>query len=56
MTYTEIMADAVVKSGTKLTESTVSKYLLDNGYTGRSTTAKIGEIIDKAKVIRERKN
>ena len=56
MTYIEIMTDAVAKSDTKLTESIVCKFLFDNGYTGRSTTAKISEIIDKAKIIRERKN
>jgi hypothetical protein len=56
MTYIEVMADAVAKSGISLSKVIVGKFLFDNGYTGRSTTAQIGEIIDKAKAIRERKN
>ena len=56
MTYTEIMVDAVAKSGINLSEIIVCKFLFDSGYIGRSTTAKIGEIIDKVKAIRERKN
>jgi len=56
MTYTEIMADAVAKSGINLSDIIVGKFLFDSGYIGRSTTAKIGEILDRAKAIRERKN
>ena len=50
MTYTEIMADAVAKSGISLTETNVGKFLFDSGYTGRSTTAKVGEIINIASI------
>ena len=53
--YTEIMTDAVAKADITLKDSTIGKFLYDNGYTGRSTTAKVGEIIDKAKAIRERR-
>jgi len=56
MNYTEIMADAVAKSNINLVESNVSKFLFNSGYTGKSTTNKISEIIDMAKVIRKRKN
>jgi len=55
MTYTEIMADAVTKSGINLSESTVCLFLFENGYIGRRTTARVGEIVCKAKTIRERK-
>ncbi len=55
MDYTEIMADAVANADVPLKDTAVGKFLSDNGYTGRSTTAKAGEIIAKAKVIRERR-
>jgi hypothetical protein len=54
MNYTEIITDAVATSNIPLTGSLVGKFLFDNGYTARSTTVKVNEIIDKAKIIRER--
>jgi len=51
--YTEIMADAVANADVPLEETTVGRFLYDNGYTGRSTSAKAVEIIEKAKVLRE---
>lgn len=53
MDYTEIMADAVANADVHLEETAVGRFLYDNGYTGRSTTAKANEIINKAKAIRE---
>jgi len=56
MNYTEIMADAVANADVPLKDVAVGLFLFDNGYTGKSTTAKVSEIIDKAKAIRERRN
>ncbi len=56
MDYTEIMTDAVANADVPLKDMAVSRFLFDSGYTGRSTTAKVSEIIDKAKAIRERKD
>ena len=56
MNYTEIMTDAVANAGIPLNDLAVEKFLYKNGYIGRSTTAKVGEIIDKAKTIRERRS
>ena len=53
--YMEIMSDAVASAGIPLTDSAVGQFLFTNGYTGRSITAKTGEIINKAKSIRERR-
>lgn len=56
MDYTEIMADAAANAAVPLKDAAVGKFLYESGYTGRSTTAKVNEIIDKAKAIRERRN
>lgn len=53
MDYTEIMTDAVANADLPLKDTAVAKFLFEGGYTGRSTTARVNEIIDKAKVIRE---
>jgi hypothetical protein len=54
MDYTEIMTDAVANADVPLKDTAVGKFLYESGYTGRSTTAKVNEIIDKARAIRER--
>ena len=54
MDYTKIMTDAVANADVPLKDKAVGKYLYESGYTGRSTTAKVNEIIDMAKTIRER--
>lgn len=54
MDYTEIMTYAVANADVPLKDTSVGKFLYESGYTGRSTTAKVNEIIDKAKAIRER--
>jgi hypothetical protein len=56
MNYTEIMTDAVANADVALTDADIGRFLFNNGYTGRSTTAKVREIIEKAKVIRERRS
>jgi hypothetical protein len=53
MDYKEIMTDAVANADVHLKDIAVGKFLYESGYTGRSTTAKVNEIIDKAKAIRE---
>ncbi len=53
--YVEIMTDAVTCSVLPLTEEAVARFLSDSGYMGRCTKARIEEIIDKAKVMREKK-
>ncbi|MDR1000211.1 MAG: hypothetical protein LBL96_05350 [Clostridiales bacterium] len=55
MDYTEIMADAVANADVPLKDSDVGRFLYDSGFIGRSTTAKVMEIIDKARVYRERR-
>jgi hypothetical protein len=54
MTYIEIMADASVKSGVRLSENDVSLFLIDNGYTGKRI--KVDKIIDIAKNIKGKKD
>ena len=51
MDYTDIMTDAVVNADVPLKDTVVSKFLYERGYMGRSTTAKVNEIINKAKAI-----
>ena len=53
MTYIEILIDAVVHSGVILDSEAIGKFLYENGYTGRSSTSKMSEIIDRAKILRE---
>jgi len=56
LNYTEIMIDAVANADIPLKNTVVGKFLYESGYTGRSTTAKVSEIIDKVKAIRERRD
>jgi hypothetical protein len=56
LNYTEIMTDAVANADIPLKKTIIGKFLYESGFTGRSTTAKVGEIIDKAKTIRERRD
>jgi hypothetical protein len=56
MDYTEIMSDVVANADVPLKGVAVGKFLYESGYTGRSTTAKVNEIIDKAKAIRENRD
>ena len=52
----EIMTDAVVNADIPLKNSIVGKFLYENGYTGRSTAAKVREIIAKVKGIQKRRD
>ena len=56
MDYTEIMTDAVINADVPLKDAAVGKFLYESGYTGKTTTAKVNEIIEKAKAIRERRD
>lgn len=56
MDYTEIMADAVATADVPLMVTAVGKFLLESGYTGRSTTAKVNVIITNAMAMRKRMN
>lgn len=56
MDYTEIMTDAVAYANVTLKDTAVGKFLYENGYTGRSTTAKVNEIISNAKIIQKKKD
>ncbi|MDR2733017.1 MAG: hypothetical protein LBC99_00055 [Spirochaetota bacterium] len=56
MNYTEIMADAVANTNVPLEDAAVGRFLFVSGYTGKSMTAKVREIIDKAKAIRDRRD
>jgi hypothetical protein len=56
MDYTEIMTDAVANADVPLNDTAVNKFLFDNGYTGKSTNAKVPEIINKAKAAREKRD
>jgi len=56
MDYMEIMIDAVAKADIPLNDNAVGQFLFKDGYTGRSKTSRVDEIIKKAKDIRERRN
>jgi hypothetical protein len=56
LNYTEIMIDAVANADIPLKKNVIGKFLYESGYTGRSTTAKADEIIDKVNAIRERRD
>jgi len=53
LSYTEIMTYAVVNADVPLNDISVGSFLYDKGYTGRSSTAKVKEIIEKAKSLKE---
>ena len=55
MKYTEIMADAVAKANIPLNEADIGRFLYNNGYIGKGTTAKATEIIDIVRTLNERK-
>jgi len=56
MNYTEIMAHALAAVDIPLKNKDVGNFLFKAGYTGRSTTSKVKEIIEKAKAFRERRS
>lgn len=54
--YIEIMADAVVVSNIVLEKAEIEGFLSNNGYIGRRSYAKVDELIEMAKTIRERRD
>ena len=54
LTYGDIMADAVASSNIQINENTVANFLYENGYRGNRQKAKIADIIQQAKNLRER--
>ena len=56
LAYTDIMADAVASSGLELKKTDVLEFLYNQGYIGRRSYAKAGELIEQAKTLRERRN
>ena len=54
--YTEIMADAVAASAWNLKKRDWWNFCVDNGYIGRRFYAKVDELIEQAKAIRERRD
>lgn len=56
MDYSEIMTNAVANADVPLKDAVVGKFLYDSGFIGRSTTAKVSEIKNKAIAIRAKKD
>lgn len=54
MSYVDVMADAVARAGVPLEESVVVRFLFENGYIGKSATAKANGVIEIARAIRDR--
>ncbi|MDR1404022.1 MAG: hypothetical protein LBJ20_00410 [Candidatus Methanoplasma sp.] len=55
MNYVDIVVDAIVKSGVSLRDDDVGRFLIDSGYAGKITAAKLGEVMGKAKAVRKRR-
>lgn len=53
LSYFEIMADAVAESEVPLEKTAVIDFLCRSGYIGRRSYAKIDELVEQAKVLRE---
>ena len=56
LSYVQIMADAVAKSDIPFEKTAIKEFLYNNGYIGRRSYAKIDELIEQAKAIRERRD
>lgn len=54
--YIEIMADAVAVSDIEFEKTAIEDFLCSNGYIGRRSYAKVDELIEMAKAIRERRD
>ena len=52
----EIFADAVVRADIQLNKEKILDFLYDEGYIGRRSYAKINELIECVRVVRERKD
>jgi hypothetical protein len=56
LSYFQIMADAISRSGIPLEKTAIEEYLCRNGYISRRSYAKVDELIEQAKAIRERRD
>ena len=54
--YIEIMADAVAVSDIEFEKTAIEDFLCSNGYIGRRSYARVDELIEMAKAIRERRD
>jgi hypothetical protein len=54
LTYEDILADAVAKSGITLERNAILDYLAENGYTGIRKYSKLEELTRQAKALREK--
>lgn len=56
LSYSEILTDAVAASNVELKKTTVIEFLYTHGYIGRRHYGKTGELVEQAKILRERRN
>ena len=56
LTYDEIMADAIARSSIQLNETIIADFLFENGYRGSRQKARLPEIINHAKNLREKRD
>lgn len=56
LSYTEIMADAVVTAGVELNKSAVVEFLCTTGFIGKRSYAKTVDLIEQARIMREGMN
>jgi hypothetical protein len=54
LSYEDILADAVAKSGIELERNAILDYLVENGYTGARKYSKLEELTQQVKTLRER--
>jgi len=52
MPYVDIMADAVAKADVPLEKNIAARFLFENGYIGKSATARADDVIEIARAIR----
>jgi hypothetical protein len=56
LTYEDIVADTVAKSGIALERNVILDYLVENGYTGVKKYSKLEELTQQAMALRERES
>jgi hypothetical protein len=56
LSYSEILTDAVAASNVELKKTTVIEFLYTHGYIGRRHYGKTDELVEQAKILRERRN
>ena len=55
LSYDEILVDAVKSSGISLSKNSIGRFLKDTGYISRKTTNRINHILNRVKIIKQRK-